>query len=511
MEDKNRLAELVVELQHGNGEAFEEIYNLTSGKAFATALSIVKKRDDAEDLLQDAYVTVLDKIDTLEKPEAFQGWFNIIVANKAKSFLQKSQPVLFKDDNEESAVFDSIKDDSEEYKPGLDVEKEDLRKDVMSLINNLSDDKRTVILLYYYNEMSIKEIAQALEINENTVKSRLFQAKKDLSKGIKTLEKKDKKLFGIAPGPVITWALKSTSNSAAASFVGSAASAGVLNAVTAVSGAGAAAGGVAAKFAAFSVLQKIVAGVVAASVVTGTAVGTKKIVENRKESSVSMSVAETVTDRQNEESEIFEINTEENSEKTKNTEEISKSFEKDEKTKTTTEKSTSLNEKKSTEKSTSSTATTKPSKTTASTTAKSETTTASTTTTKSTTTTTKRTTTTTKRTTTTTKHTTTTKKPTTTTTKKTTTTTKKTTTTTKPTTTTTKAPATIKINYVVTDGSGSESPVTKNVSAGSTITESDIVGGMSSKYDNVIIRSGTCPVTAESGNTYEYIVYLWNY
>ena len=535
MEEKNLLAELVTELQQGNGEAFEKIYNLTSGKAFATALSIVKNRDDAEDLLQDAYVTVLDKIDSLEKPEAFQGWFNIIVANKAKSFLQKSQPVLFKDDDEEAAAIDSIKDDKEEYKPGLDVEKEELRKDVMALINNLSDDKRTVILLYYYNEMSIKEIAQALEINENTVKSRLLQAKKDLSKGIKALEKKDKKLFGIAPGPVIIWALRSTSDSAAASFVGSAASAGVLGSVTAASGAGtaaavgSAAGGIAAKFAALTLLQKVVAGVVAASVIAGIAVGTKKIVDYRKSSAASASVTVTFADLQNEKtSEIntaeFPESTESADEKSEQNELTEKSAEKtsekssenkktSKKEKSTTEKSSSLHEKEATEKSTSATATTEPPQTTTSSTAKSETTTASTT--KKTTTTTRRTTTTTKRTTTTTKRTTTTTKRTTTTTKRTTTTTKRTTTTTKPTTTTTttttKAPATIKINYVVTDGSGDESPATKTVPAGSTITESDITGGMISKYDNVVIRSGTYPVTAESGNTYEYTVYLWNY
>ena len=516
MEDKKILAELVKELQQGNGAAFEKIYNLTNGRAFATALSIVKNRDDAEDLLQDAYLTVLDKIDTLEKPEAFQGWFNIIVANKAKKFLQKSQPLLFQNDEEKALVLDTIIDEEEEYKPGLDVEKEDLRKDVIELINNLSDDQKTVILLYYYNEMSIKEIAQALEINENTVKSRLFQAKKKLSGGIKELEKKDKKLFGIAPGPVIIWALKSTSDSAAASFAGSAASAGVLNAVTAASGAGTsaavgtAAGGIAAKFAALSLLQKVIAGVVAASVVTGTAVGTKKIVEYRKASSTSASVVETVTDWQNEKSEMFELNTEEVSE---NTEEISDSSEKDEKAKTTTEEttekssksqktskaeksvteeSTSLNEKKPTEKSTTSaTATTEPPQTTTSSTTKPETTTASTT--KKTTTTTRRTTTTTKRTTTTTKRTTTTTKPTTTT-----------------TTTTTQAPATIKINYVVTDGSGDDSTVTESVSAGTTITESMILGSIGSKYGNTLIRSGTYPVTAESGSTYEYTVYVWN-
>lgn len=296
MEVNRELTELVVRLQNGDGGAFEEIYKLTSGKAFATALSIVKNRDDAEDLLQDAYVTVLNKINTLEKPETFIGWFNIIVANKAKNFLQKSHPIMFHDDEDEELVLGSITDEDEEYKPGIDVEKEELRKDVMSLINNLSDEKKTVILLYYYDNMSIKDISQALEINENTVKSRMLQAKKDLTKGVKELEKKNRSVLGVAPIPLVIWALKSTSGSTAAAFAGSAASVGVLGAVTTATGAGAAVvtSGTAAVggIAAFSILQKVIIGIAAAGIVTGAAVGTKTVIDHKKADPETTAVAE---------------------------------------------------------------------------------------------------------------------------------------------------------------------------------------------------------------------------
>ena len=205
--DKEKLAAEVIKYRNGDGRAFEAIYNMTNQAAYFTALKIVKNEDDAQDVLQDSYVKVLDKLSTLDKPESFMSWFNMLVANTAKNYLAKNNPVLFADEETEMYVLESIPEENEVYVPGNSVEKDELCDDVMSLIEGLSDDKRTAIVLYYYNEMTTKQIAESLGVNENTVKSRLVQAKKDLAAGIRALEKKNKSILGVAPMSIVRWAL----------------------------------------------------------------------------------------------------------------------------------------------------------------------------------------------------------------------------------------------------------------------------------------------------------------
>lgn len=269
------LAELVRKLQGGDRSAFDGIYNLTYEKVYFTALKICKNEEDAEDVLQESYIHLMNKVQDLKNSESFMSWFNMIVASRAKNLLRKNNPVLFKDEETEDAVLDSITDEDKDYKPGSDIEQDELKKDVMELVDGLSDDKRTAVILYYYNEMTTRQIAESLGVNENTVKSRLVQAKKDLAKGVKELEKKNRSLFGIAPIPLIIWALRSAAKTTAVP----AAAAKIAASTAATAAAAKTGGGLGAKIASWSIRKKVVAGVVAAGIVTGGAVGTKLLID----------------------------------------------------------------------------------------------------------------------------------------------------------------------------------------------------------------------------------------
>ncbi len=299
--DSERLAQLVVRLQNGDMAAFDEIYKLTNEKAVFTSLKICKNKEDANDIVQESYMYLLEKVNDIKNPEAFTSWFNMVVASKTKNMLRKKNPVLFNDNETEELVLDSIEDTDKDFHPPSDFEHTELRSEVMSLIDGLSDDKRAAVILFYYEEMTTKQIAESLGVNENTIKSRLVQAKKDLAKGVKELEKKNKSLYGIAPVPLIIWALKdsakvtgkafATSGKAAATlatvkatYTGAAVTSGAAAAGTTASVAGAStAGGFAAKIAGLSVAQKIISGVVVAGIVTGGAVGTKAAINRQKE------------------------------------------------------------------------------------------------------------------------------------------------------------------------------------------------------------------------------------
>lgn len=297
MAENNTLADAVVRLKSGDGEAFRQIYDMTSKAAYFTALKIVKNEQDAEDVLQESYMIVLDKIGDVTDPDSFTSWFNKTVANKAKEILRKNNKYLFveksSDGEDEGAdFFENIEEERAEFNPGVGAEQEELKRLILDMIDSLSDEKRTVVLLYYYSEMSIKEIAESLGVNENTVKSRLYYAKKDLSDAVRGFEKKHGRLLGIAPVPIIIWALRSGSASASASFIASGASAAAYAAVGGAAGSAAAASGTASvgaaaaatgavKLAAAGIAQKVAIGIAAAAIIGGTTAGVRKLVKER--------------------------------------------------------------------------------------------------------------------------------------------------------------------------------------------------------------------------------------
>ncbi len=302
--DHIRIAELVRQIQHGDNSAFNELYNLTSPKAYFVALQITKNEQSAEDVLQESYIKMLEKIETLSKPESFVSWFNSIVANKSKDSLKKKTPYLF--ENKEEEAFDFIPDEDTDFIPEENLNQEELRCAVMEAIDELTVEKRACIIMMYFEDMSVNEISKAFEISASAVKNRAFSARKDLKakferRGITTL-------YSTAPLGVIIWALSKTAESVAQEFSAGAASASVLSSINisaasattaAATASGSAAAtastGVAAKVAAFSVTQKVVAGIVAVGVVSGSAAGITAIVKSSIEEKPTTAITEEVT------------------------------------------------------------------------------------------------------------------------------------------------------------------------------------------------------------------------
>lgn len=342
--DKAKLAEEVIKLKAGDKSAFDSIYKMTSQNAYFTALKITKNEDDAQDILQESYISVLQKIDALEKPESFMSWFNMIVANNARSLLRKNNPLLFRDEETQNYYVDAARQgetDESEYVPGVVTEKKELIEEVNRLVDSLSDEKRTVVILYFFNKMTTKQIAVSLGINENTVKSRIVQAKKDIEKGVHELESKNKKLLGVAPIPLVIWALKSSSATAYAAFATSGAAASVIAAVTSyfgISSAAAASAAVTAGataaaamkatpasgtaleagkgIARFTLTQKIIAASVAAIITIGGVTTGVIVAKKAKEDKVSTSTLPVTTRKElvTTESETIETETETESE-----------------------------------------------------------------------------------------------------------------------------------------------------------------------------------------------------
>ncbi|MBP3696721.1 MAG: RNA polymerase sigma factor [Clostridia bacterium] len=318
--EKERINGLIVQLRNGDKSAFDEFYKLTSPKAYFIALKITRNEHDAEDVLQESYIKALEKLDEIDVSQNAMNWFFKIVSNKSKDLIKSNTPVVF--ESEDENFFEDIPEDKAEFCPEENLNQEELRLEVMAAIDELTDEKRACIMMMYFGEMSVKEIAESIEVPESTVKNRLYTARKDLKN---KFEKSGNVLYGAALGGVIIWALQKTSVTASAAFAASAASANILAGIgasavysaattasaaattaaatattaaatsTAATTAAATATGIGAKVAALSVVQKVAVGIAATAVIGGGTAGVATVVKTVTNDPEPTTLAEEVT------------------------------------------------------------------------------------------------------------------------------------------------------------------------------------------------------------------------
>lgn len=171
-------ANLVRELQRGNEKAFEALFELYKVKAVRTAYLLTGNKTLADDIAQEAFVQCFLKIHTLKDPNQFKTWFFKCLTRIAWKMANKENVAIPVENIFEMA--DSK--DCEEIE--MDFLRKEFSADIMKIINSLDEKQKTTILLYYYNEFSISEIAAVMGCFEGTVKSRLHTARKNLKKGL---------------------------------------------------------------------------------------------------------------------------------------------------------------------------------------------------------------------------------------------------------------------------------------------------------------------------------------
>jgi len=193
--ETGRLTELVVKAQRGDADALQELYLDAFRSVFHFALRMVKNPEDAEDITQEVFITVHEKISGLREPAAFYKWLNQITANKCNDLLRKYKGIASLDDDEEILA---LIDDDPNNMPDKAIDDEDTRRIILGTIDALPDGQRACVLLYYYQQCTIAQIADALELNENTVKTRLSLARAKIRAALEEKEKKEGiKLWGV--------------------------------------------------------------------------------------------------------------------------------------------------------------------------------------------------------------------------------------------------------------------------------------------------------------------------
>ena len=173
------IAHLVIKIQKGDESAFDQLFYEYSVKAMRTAAFITGDVSLAEDITQETFIKCLQNINSLKTPESFKPWFFRILTRCAWSSLNKKKRITPVEEIYEKAesllppVFDSSS-----------IENQCKYELLYTAINMLNKKQRTTIILYYFNNLSIKEIAQATGSLEATVKSRLHLAKKYLKNSL---------------------------------------------------------------------------------------------------------------------------------------------------------------------------------------------------------------------------------------------------------------------------------------------------------------------------------------
>ena len=207
-----KIKELVSSAKSGNKKSFDKLYELTHNDVWYNCLSLLKDEENAKDIMQETYITAFLKLDTLKDEEKFCGWVTTIAVNLCKKKLKGK--VEYQIDDE---VLITEAETDELMLPEKYITKTEKRKVLLQIMEDtLSFNQYQTVLMFYFDEMSISEIAQGLEISEGTVKSRLNSSRAKMKTAIEDYEKKSgDKLHGVVVVPFFTTIFKEEAKSLA--------------------------------------------------------------------------------------------------------------------------------------------------------------------------------------------------------------------------------------------------------------------------------------------------------
>lgn len=146
-----------------DNETFLTLIKQYSSAMYRLSYGILRSGADAEDAVSEAVLKAYENLHTLRKPERFRSWIMQITANEARKLYRKKQRTSYVESVEDLAP--AFMDDYHE---------------LWDAVMKLEVIYREVIILYFYDSLSVKEIGQVLHIAEGTVKSRLFRGKREL-------------------------------------------------------------------------------------------------------------------------------------------------------------------------------------------------------------------------------------------------------------------------------------------------------------------------------------------
>ncbi len=169
---------LVTRAQRGDASAFGELIGLTQAAVYHVCLRMMGERREAEDMAQETFVRVYERLHTFDPQRPFLPWVRRVAANYCLNQLSRSAPA--------ADSFDDAFDWAEESAgPLAQIEQAEQARRVRAALLRLAPRQRAVVELRHFQELSYEEIAQALNLPISDVKSDLFRARRLLAEMLK--------------------------------------------------------------------------------------------------------------------------------------------------------------------------------------------------------------------------------------------------------------------------------------------------------------------------------------
>lgn len=207
------ISHLVEKIKKGDNKSFEKLYKLTEREVWFTCISFLKNETTAQDIMQETYITAFLKIQSLEKSSQIRSWLNRIAVNKCKNYLKGKGEIQLDDEIfENQAIVDERISIPEEY-----ISDKAKREIILSIMQEvLSDVQYQTVVMHYFNEMTVDEIAEVFECSRGTVLSRLNYSRAKMKTAIEDYENKSgDRLHGVVFVPFFTTIFKEEAKSLA--------------------------------------------------------------------------------------------------------------------------------------------------------------------------------------------------------------------------------------------------------------------------------------------------------
>ncbi len=207
------ISHLVEKIKKGDNKSFEKLYKLTEREVWFTCISFLKNETTAQDIMQETYITAFLKIQSLEKSSQIRSWLNRIAVNKCKNYLKGKGEIQLDDEIfENQAIVDERMSIPEEY-----ISDKAKREIILSIMQEvLSDVQYQTVIMHYFNEMTVDEIAEVFECSRGTVLSRLNYSRAKMKTAIEDYENKSgDRLHGVVVVPFFTTIFKEEAKSLA--------------------------------------------------------------------------------------------------------------------------------------------------------------------------------------------------------------------------------------------------------------------------------------------------------
>lgn len=184
----------------GDQQAQEELVLAAQNRVYYHCRKMLKHEEDALDATQEILISMLTRLDRLQDPEAFWGWLSAMTANHCRNVLTRGRrEAQIPEDDEGNSLLDAFESLDEQTVPDKALDNDETRRMIVELVDQLPPPQRQCVLMFYYEEMSVKDIAAALETSEGTVKSRLNCARKAIKSGVDAYAAQGVKLYSALP------------------------------------------------------------------------------------------------------------------------------------------------------------------------------------------------------------------------------------------------------------------------------------------------------------------------